>query len=116
MALMTLDTARVYYPHLTSKILEVREHVEGASHSAFLQARDTVTVDSEPTAHLQPMPNNADWELVAGGRDDGVDAKGQEKSVRLAALKSLQETVEKQGVLKKVWAQCDGSRVLDRCV
>jgi hypothetical protein len=96
-----------------SKILEVREHVEGTSHFAFLQARDTVTGHSEPTAYLRPVTNTTEWELVAGGRGDDRGAKDQDKSVRLAALKSLQETIEKQGTLKKMWAQWDGSRVLD---
>jgi hypothetical protein len=91
----------VYYPHLATKILEVREHTEGASHLAFLQARDPVTLYNCP-----------DWELVASGRGDGRDARGQDKSVRLTALKSLQEAVEKQGMLKQIWSQWEGSRVL----
>jgi hypothetical protein len=32
----------------------------------------------------------------------------------LAALKSLQETVEKQGMFKQIWSQWKGSRVLDQ--
>jgi hypothetical protein len=101
--LTILDTAHVYYPHLSTKVLEVREHTEGASHLAFLQARDPVTLYNCP-----------DWELVASGRSDGRDARGQDRSVRLAALKNLQETVEKQGMFKQIWSQWEGSHVLDQ--
>jgi hypothetical protein len=53
------DTARVYNPHLANKILEVRECVQGTANFAFLQARDLVTVESEPEAHLLPKVNKA---------------------------------------------------------
>ncbi|KAF2029218.1 hypothetical protein EK21DRAFT_89959 [Setomelanomma holmii] len=108
-----VNTAHLSYPHLATKILEVREHTKGAVHFAFLQAREPVTIHSEPKVYLQPVRNEARWELVAGGRADGRGARGQDKSVRLAALKSLQETVEKRGILKKIWSQWDGSRLLD---
>jgi hypothetical protein len=107
------DTARVYYPHLGSKFLEVREHTDGALHYAYLQARDPVTVHSEPEAHLQPLENMTKWDLVAGSSADGCGAKGRDKVVRLTVLKGLQETVEKQGLLKKAWGQWKGSAVLD---
>lgn len=80
--LTLIDTAHVYYPHLSAKILEVREHSERAFHFAFLQARDPVTVYSAPTAHLQPGFNTAGWALVAGGRADARGLRGQDKSVR----------------------------------
>jgi hypothetical protein len=104
----------VYYPHLASKILEVREHVEGATYFAFLQACDLITVPSESRARLKPALDTVDREFVAGGRADSRGSRGQEKSVRLAALKSLQEMVEKQGDLKKVWAQWNESSILDQ--
>jgi hypothetical protein len=111
--LTKVDTARVYYPHLGPKILEVREQTEGAAHYAYLQARDPVTVHSAPEAHLQPLENTAKWELVAGSSADGRGARGSDKSVRLAVLKGLQETVEKQGVLKRAWGKWEGSWKLD---
>jgi hypothetical protein len=103
----------VYYPQFASKLLEVREHVEGATHFAFLQARDPVTIHSKPEAHLQPVENIASWDLVAGSSSDGRSGRGEDKYVRLAVLKSLQELVEKQGVLQKMWSQWEGSRMLD---
>jgi hypothetical protein len=111
--LTKLDTAHVYYPHLATRILEVREHNEGTFNFAFLQAREPVTVHSEPEMHQQPVTKEAEWELIAGGRADSRGARGQAKSIRLSALKSLQETVEKQGVLKRIWGHWDGSRMLD---
>ncbi|KAH7091989.1 hypothetical protein FB567DRAFT_613707 [Paraphoma chrysanthemicola] len=108
-----VNTAHIYYPLLATRILEVREHTDGPSSFAFLQAREPITVHSEPMVHLQPRGNEAKWELIAGGRADSRGARGQDKSVRLAALKSLQATVEKQGVLKRIWGVWDGSRVLD---
>lgn len=103
----------MYYPQLASKLLEVREHVDGVYHSAYLQARDPVTIYSKPEAHLQPAENTASWELVTGSRLDGRSGRGEDKCVRLAALKSLQELVEKQGVLRRTWSQWEGSRMLD---
>jgi hypothetical protein len=103
----------VYYPQLASKLLEVREHMDGVTHFAFLQARDPVTIHSKPEVHLQPVENMASWELVAGSRSDGRSGRGEDKCVRLAVLKSLQELVEKQGVLQKMWSQWEGSRTLD---
>ncbi|KAH7068053.1 hypothetical protein BKA63DRAFT_570175 [Paraphoma chrysanthemicola] len=108
-----VNTAHIYYPLLATRILEVREHTDGPSSFAFLQAREPITVHSEPVAHLQPRRNEVKWELIAGGRADSRGARGQDKSVRLAALKSLQETVEKQGVLNKIWGVWDGSRIMD---
>ncbi|KAF2822013.1 hypothetical protein CC86DRAFT_425574 [Ophiobolus disseminans] len=111
MKIAIVNTAHVYNPRLGTKILEVREHIEGAAHFAFLQARDPVTVHSTPETHLKP--NAVKWELVAGGQADARGARGQDRSVQLAALKSLQETVEKQGVAKRAWERWDGSRRLD---
>jgi hypothetical protein len=112
--LTNLEVACVYYPYLASKMLEVREHIEGTSHYAFLQARDPITVLGEPEAHWQRILNTLQWKLVAGGRADSRGTRGRNESVRLATLKSLQELVEKQGVSKKVWAQWDGSRILNQ--
>jgi hypothetical protein len=100
-------------PSACFPLLEVREHVDGATHFAFLQARDLVTIYSNPEAHLQPVENMASWELVAGSRSDGRSDRGEDKCVRLAVLKSLQELVEKQGGLQKMWSQWEGSRMLD---
>jgi hypothetical protein len=112
--LTTQGTAHMYYPQLVLKILEVREHIDGPCHFAFLQARDPVALYSRHEAHMQPTTNTADWELVAGGRGDGRGARGRDRSVRLAALESLQEMVEKQGMLKQVWSHWEGSRVMDQ--
>jgi hypothetical protein len=104
----------VYYPQLATKILEVCEHVEGTCYYAFLQARDPVTLHSKTEAHMQPFTNSVEWELVASGGSNSRVVRGQDESVRLAALKCLQETVEKQGVLKQVWEQWEDSSVLDQ--
>lgn len=102
----------MYYPHLASKIFEVRERVQGTCCFAFLQARDLVTVDSSPETHMEPMENRAKWEFVAAGRSDSGSKMG-EGNGRLSALKNLQQTVENQGVLKKMWGRWDGSWMLN---
>ena len=107
------DTACVYYPHLKSKILEVRERVQGPSHFAFLQARNLVTVESSPEAQIESMEHKARWEFVAAGRSDGDASKMGEGNPRLSALKNLQQTVETQGVLGEMWSQWEGSWMLN---
>jgi hypothetical protein len=87
--------------------------MQGTSNFAFLQARDVVTVHSEPGAHMQPNDNKADWKLVMAGRSEGWNWKMKDGSGRLAALKDLQDTVERQGVMRKLWGQWEGSRLLD---
>ncbi|KAF1937157.1 hypothetical protein EJ02DRAFT_506176 [Clathrospora elynae] len=108
-----VNTARVHYPHLAPKILEVRECSQGASPFAFLQARNPITVHSELEARRQPIENRAMWDFIAGGRFDGRNSKIKDGSGRIAALKDLKETVEKQGVMKKMWNQGDGKQLLD---
>ncbi|KAI4627185.1 uncharacterized protein J4E87_004527 [Alternaria ethzedia] len=108
-----LNTARVYNPHLALKVLEIRECMQGTSNFAFLQARDVVTVYSEPGVHVQPVDNKAKWELVMAGRSEGWNWKMKDGSGRLAALKDLQDTMERQGVMRKLWGQWEGSSVLD---
>jgi hypothetical protein len=103
----------VYYPHLASKFLEVRERIQGTSNFAFLQARDPVTVHSEPEAHLQSLENKAKWELVAAGRSDCWAWKTNGGNERLAALKDLQDAVERQGQMRKLWGQWEESWKLD---
>jgi hypothetical protein len=107
------DTARVYNPQLTTKILEVRECIRGTANFAFLQARNLVTVYSEPEAHMLLKDNKAKWELVMAGRSEGWNWKMKEGSGRLAALKDLQDMVERQGVMRKLWGQWEGSNVPD---
>jgi hypothetical protein len=103
----------VYNPHLAPKILEVRECMQGTSNFAFLQARDLVTVHSEPEMHMQPNNNKAKWELIMAGRSEGWNWKMKDGSGRLAALKDLQGTVERQGIMRKLWGPWEGSSVLD---
>ncbi|KAH8724115.1 hypothetical protein GQ44DRAFT_740561 [Phaeosphaeriaceae sp. PMI808] len=107
------NAARIYDPNLVKKILEVREHVEGASYFAFLQSRDPVTTRSDPEANFQSVEDTAEWELVAGSCFNGLGVSVQDKSIRLAALKRLEETVEQQGMCKKTWGKWKGSSVLD---
>jgi len=96
----------VYYPHLASKFLEIRECVQGITNFAFLQARDCVAVNREPETHRRPRENNmAKWELVASGRSGGWSWKMKDGSGRLAALKDLQDTLERQGIMRKIWDQ-----------
>ena len=80
---------------------------------AFLQARDLVTVHGEPEIHMQPIENKAKWELVAAGRSEGWNWKMKEGSGRLAALKDLQDTVERQGAMWKMWGTWEGSIALN---
>ncbi|KAF1849529.1 uncharacterized protein K460DRAFT_331599 [Cucurbitaria berberidis CBS 394.84] len=108
-----INTAHVYYPLLASKILEVRELVQGASYSAFLQARDPVTAHSSPEEHMEPMENTAKWEFVAAGRSDDRASTMSDKDGRLSALKNLQQTVESQAALEKIWSEWRGSYVLN---
>jgi hypothetical protein len=110
---MCIDTACVYYTNLAPKFLEVRERIQGTSNFAFLQARDPVTVHSEPEAHVQPLENKAKWELVAAGRSDCWAWKTNGGNERLAALKDLQDTVERQGQMRKMWGQWEVSSKLD---
>jgi hypothetical protein len=100
--LIQLDTARIYNPHFASKVLEIRECMQGTSNFAFLQARDLVTVHSEPDAHMQPNDNKAKWELIMAGRSEGWSWKMKDGSGRLAALKDLQDTMERQGVMSQI--------------
>ncbi|CAN9203781.1 unnamed protein product [Alternaria alternata] len=85
-----VNTARVYNPHLTTKILE---------------ARDPVTVSSKPEAHMLSTDDKAQWELVMAGRSEGWNWKMKDGSGRLAALKDLQDTLQRQGIMKKLWGQ-----------
>jgi len=87
--------------------------MQGTSNFAFLQARDVVTVYSEPVAHVQPVENKAKWELVMSGRSEGWNWKMKDGSGRLAALKDLQDTTERQGVMRNLWGQWKGSGVLE---
>ena len=103
----------MYYPHLASKFLEVRERIQGTSNFAFLQARDPVTVHSKPEVHLQPLENKAEWELVAAGRSDCWAWKINGGNERLAALKDLQDAVERQGQMRKLWGQWEENWKLD---
>jgi hypothetical protein len=103
----------VYYPHLTNKFLEVREVIQGTSNFAFLQARYPVTVHSQTEVHCQPLENKAEWELVAAGRSDCWAWKTNGGNARLAALKELSDTVERQGQMRKLWSQWSVSSVLD---
>ncbi|OAK95624.1 hypothetical protein IQ06DRAFT_320360 [Phaeosphaeriaceae sp. SRC1lsM3a] len=110
--LTSQDSAHSYYPHLTQKIIEVREHIEGATHYAFLQARDPTTGHIGRGGDLLSATNMAKWELVAGGRADSRNSQGKEENGRLGALKSLQRTVEDQGSLNSVWGRWNGSCTL----
>lgn len=87
--------------------------MQGTSNFAFLQARDLVTVHSEPEMHMQPNNNKAKWELIMAGRSEGWNLKMKDGSGRLAALKDLQDTVERQGIMRKLWGPWEGSSVLD---
>lgn len=107
-----INSAHSYYPHLTQKIIEVREHIEGATHYAFLQARDPTTGHIGRGGDLLSATNMAKWELVAGGRADSRNSQGKEENGRLGALKSLQRTVEDQGSLNSVWGRWNGSCTL----
>ncbi|RYO68030.1 hypothetical protein AA0116_g1226 [Alternaria tenuissima] len=108
-----VNTARVYNPHLTTKILEVRECMQGTANFAFLQARDPVTVSSKPEAHMLSTDDKAKWELVMAGRSEGWNWKMKDGSGRLAALKDLQDTLQRQGIMRKLWGQWEGSSALD---
>jgi hypothetical protein len=103
----------MYYPHLASKILDVRECVQESSIFVFLQARELVTNSSDPEEYYQPTRNEARWELIAAGRSNGSLCNVPGHSVRLAALRDLQRVVEKQGVMRKTWEDWPGGRVLD---
>ncbi|KAL1798860.1 hypothetical protein ACET3X_002897 [Alternaria dauci] len=105
MKISILNAARVYNPHLATKILEVRECTQGTANFAFLQARDLVAVYSESETHMLPEDNKAKWKLVMSGRSEGWNWKMKDGSGRLAALKDLQDTVERQGVMRKLWSQ-----------
>ncbi|KAF1835571.1 hypothetical protein BDW02DRAFT_547901 [Decorospora gaudefroyi] len=105
MKLGIVNTARVYYPRLASKILEVRECVQGTVSFAFLQARELVTIPSALEVHRQLLQNKAQWEFVAAGRWEGWSWTTMDGSSRLAALKDLQETVQKQGVILGMWSE-----------
>ncbi|CAO2651802.1 Nn.00g000850.m01.CDS01 [Neocucurbitaria sp. VM-36] len=109
-----INTARVSYPHLAEKILEVRECVQGSAYFAFLQARDPVIVDGSPEAHIEPIENKAKWDLLYTGRYDGHTSKVREEKSRLSALRDLKNTVETQGMLQKVWNQWEGSWMLNK--
>lgn len=65
-------------------------------------------MDTAVEAALAQLENTARWQLIAAGRMDSRSSQGKEKSGRLAALKKLQETVEEQGMLHKVWSQLHG--------
>ncbi|CAE7033881.1 hypothetical protein PTNB73_04769 [Pyrenophora teres f. teres] len=105
--------ARVSYPHLASKFLEVREHFHGIDSFAFLQARDITPLHSEPEAHMQPGEKMVKWELVASGRSGVWSWKMKDGSGRLAALKCLRDVLEMQGNMRRVWRQWEGSVRLD---
>ena len=108
------DVAHIYYAHLASKFPKVRECVLGIINFAFLQARACVTVHCKPETHRQPRENNmAKWGLVASGRSDGWRWKMKDGSGRLAALKDLQDTVERQGAMWKMWGTWEGSIALN---
>jgi hypothetical protein len=111
--LMDIDAARMYYPHLANKFLEVREVIQGTPNFAFLQAREPVTVHSEPEVHRQPLKNEAEWQLVAAGRSDCWAWKTNGGNERLAALKELSDTVERQGQMRRFWGQWEVNKVLD---
>ncbi|KAH7380486.1 hypothetical protein DE146DRAFT_671695 [Phaeosphaeria sp. MPI-PUGE-AT-0046c] len=115
-SLTSPDAAHTYYPHLTQKIVEVREHVGGKCHYAFLQTRDPATYHTESGGVLSSATNTAVWELDAGGYANDRGSQGKGKNGRLAALKSLQETVETQGFLHSVWGQWNGSCSLEPVV
>jgi hypothetical protein len=108
-----LDTARVYYPELADKILEVRELTKPTGdHFAFLQARDPVTIFSDLDEQTLSSQNVVKWRFIMGM---GVEDNGivEETSPRLNALKVLQKELERQGVLAKIWGNWEGSSKLE---
>lgn len=108
MGLRKLGVAHTYYPPLAQKVLEVREYNDGRTYYAFLQAREHAVMNTAVEATLAQLENTARWELIAGGRDDNQGPYGKERSRRLSALKRLQETVEEQGTLRRVWGRLSG--------
>ncbi|KAF1972472.1 hypothetical protein BU23DRAFT_599565 [Bimuria novae-zelandiae CBS 107.79] len=102
-----INTARIYYPDLSDAILVVRELVNNGGYYAFLQQRVPVTIHSDPNAHSLGAQNIGDWEFVAGAAADSGMAHDQ-RVPRLKVLKSLQEQVEMQGVLSKIWGKWGG--------
>jgi len=57
--------------------------------------------------------NLAKWQLVASTAADEDIGREMDRNARLEALKMLQEEVEKQGVLGKIWSKWEGSRKLE---
>ncbi|KAF2686825.1 hypothetical protein K458DRAFT_402375 [Lentithecium fluviatile CBS 122367] len=109
-----INTARVYYPHLTNSILEVREHTEKNNFLAFLQAREPVTIHSDPEVQAISNQNFAQWKLVAAGAASEEDfSREKDQNARLEALKGLQMELERQGVLKRIWSEWEGTWKLD---
>ncbi|KAJ4351145.1 uncharacterized protein N0V89_006484 [Didymosphaeria variabile] len=106
-----INTAHVYHPDLADSILEVRELVQDENHCAFLQKRTPVTVHSSPKAHALETQNKAKWELVAASAA-GLETGDSKVILRLEALKGLQDSLETQGVLEKIWDEWSGSSLL----
>ncbi|PSN65784.1 hypothetical protein BS50DRAFT_635004 [Corynespora cassiicola Philippines] len=102
--LRNTDTARIFMPRLASKLLEVREMIKDDMYMAFLQARDPVTVNSDPEEHANPMENVAKWELIAADSSSVHDGKGTDFNARLEAIKKLQGRLENFGNLYRLWA------------
>ncbi|KAJ4305683.1 hypothetical protein N0V90_001214 [Kalmusia sp. IMI 367209] len=112
MKIRIINTARVYHASLTNTILEVRELVQDGSHFAFLQKRAPITIHSKPEMHALVPQNKAAWEFVAGAAVDPTVGDGG-GIPRLDALKNLQEHLERQGVLGKIWDRLDSSQMLE---
>ena len=87
--------------------------MQGTANFAFLQARDPVTVSSKPDVHMLSTDDKAKWELAMAGRSEGWNWKMEDGSGRLAALKDLQDTLQRQGIMWKLWGQWEGSSALD---
>ncbi|EDU42847.1 hypothetical protein PtrSN002B_007955 [Pyrenophora tritici-repentis] len=106
-----INIARAYYPHLASKVLEIREHVQGYDTFAFLQARDLIPVHGESDANMEPGENVVKWELVASGRSSGFSWKMEEGTDILSALKWLRDVLVTQGTMARVWGELEGADV-----
>jgi RNA recognition motif-containing protein len=77
------DTARVYYPHLATMIIEVREHTTKTEFFAFLQAREPVTIHSEPHVQAMTSQNLTEWQLIASANAEEDIGRGIDRNARM---------------------------------
>jgi hypothetical protein len=110
------DTARIYWPHLADAILEIREYTKNNDNFAFLQARHPITLNASTYEENRLAHQNiASWKFIAGGSAElDMDQDKMIWDVRLEALKDLSAGLEKQGGMRLMWKQWNGSLFLDQ--